>query len=141
MLVTEESQEVFPPCGLQIVLKPAASMLIIYNSVANAAKIIILYYKPGEPMWPEPKGVRSKEILISCKRSSSVRASYLTCHVRPCSLPSYFGRAFYPSIGGPVHKYRTRSQVEGILHKFSVHTYSSYSLWAGIVKKREFVNL
>ena len=52
--------------------------------LANAAKIIILYYKPAEPMWPR------------AKRSLSVCASYLTCHVRPCSLPSYFGRAFYP---------------------------------------------
>ena len=44
------------------------------------------------------------------------------------------------STGGPVHTYRTRSQVEGILHACSVHTYSSCSLWAGIVN-REIVNL
>ena len=69
--------------------------MVAQFGLANAAKII-LYYKPAEPMWPLAIGVRSKEILISCKRSSSVRASYLTCHVRPCSLPSYFGRAFYP---------------------------------------------
>ena len=31
---------------------------------------------------------------------------------------------------GPVHTYRTRSQVEGPLHACSVHIYSSCSLWA-----------
>ena len=76
--------------------------MVAQFGLANAAKIIILYYKNHNIIsllsrcGPEPEGVRSKEILISCKRSSSVRASYLTCHVRPCSLPSYFGRAFYP---------------------------------------------
>ena len=37
------------------------------------------------------------------------------------------------SVGGPVHTYRTRSQVEGPLHACSVHMYISCSLWAGIV--------
>ena len=39
------------------------------------------------------------------------------------------------SAGGPVHTYRTRSQVEGLLHACFVHTYSSCSLWAGIVNR------
>ena len=34
------------------------------------------------------------------------------------------------SFGGPVHTYRTRSQVEGPLHVCPVHMYSSCSLWA-----------
>ena len=33
---------------------------------------------------------------LSCKRSSSVRASYLVYFVRPCSLSNYCVRAFYP---------------------------------------------
>ena len=36
-----------------------------------------------------------KEKLLSCKRSSSVRASYLICYVRPCCLSIHFVRAFY----------------------------------------------
>ena len=42
--------------------------------------------------------------------------------------------------GGPVYMYLTRSQVEGLLHARSIHTYSSSSLWAGIVD-RVIVNL
>ena len=34
------------------------------------------------------------------------------------------------SVGGPIHRYRTHSQVEGLLHACSVHMYSSCSLWA-----------
>ena len=44
------------------------------------------------------------------------------------------------SVGGPVHMYGTRSQVEGLLHACSVLTYSFCSLWTGIVD-REIVNL
>ena len=39
------------------------------------------------------------------------------------------------SAGGSVHMYRTSSQVDGLLHACSVHTYSSCSLWAGIVDR------
>ena len=42
--------------------------------------------------------------------------------------------------GGPVHTYKTRSQVEGLLHECKVHTFSPCSLWAGIVNT-EIVNL
>ena len=58
--------------GLQIVLTPAASMLIIYNSVANAAKIIISYYKPAEPMWlrarrrPQQRNIDFLQKIIVC---------------------------------------------------------------------------
>ena len=34
------------------------------------------------------------------------------------------------SVGGPVHTYRTRLQVEGPLHACTVHMYSSCSHWA-----------
>ena len=37
------------------------------------------------------------------------------------------------SVGGPVHTYMTRSQVEKALNACSVHMYSSCSLWAVIV--------
>ena len=39
------------------------------------------------------------------------------------------------SAGGPVHTYQTPSQVEGLLHACSVHTYSSCSFLAGIVNR------
>ena len=44
------------------------------------------------------------------------------------------------SVGGHVHTYRTRSQVEGLFHVCSIHMYSSCSLWPGIVN-REILNL
>ena len=40
------------------------------------------------------------------------------------------------SVGGPVHTYRTRSQLQGPLHARSVHIYSSCSLWAVTVYLR-----
>ena len=49
-----------------------------------------------------------------------------------------FTRGVTISVGGLV-QYRTCSQVEGILHVFSVHSYSC-SLWAGIVN-RAILNL
>ena len=45
------------------------------------------------------------------------------------------GMAWYMSVGGSVDTYRTRSQVEGLLLACSAHTYSSCSLWAGIVNR------
>ena len=46
------------------------------------------------------------------------------------------------SVESPVQTYRTRSQVEGILHACSGHTYTSCSFWAGIEDKRycEFID-
>ena len=44
------------------------------------------------------------------------------------------------SVGGPVHTYRTRSQVEWPLHACSVHMYNSCLLWA-VTVNREVVNI
>ena len=49
-----------------------------------------------------------KEKLLSCKRSSSVRASYLICFVRPCSLSncscilSFFQICKFSGLSGPM---------------------------------------
>ena len=44
------------------------------------------------------------------------------------------------SVGGPVHTYRTHSQVKWLLHACSDHMYSSYSLWA-VTVHWEIVNI
>ena len=66
----------------------------------------------------------------------------ITCFkALPWAVPrSHVAMEWPMAVGGPVHRYRTRSKVESLLRACSVHTYSSCSLWTGIVD-REIVNL
>ena len=64
--------------------------------LANAAKIIILYYKPAEPMWPRARRRPQQRNIDFLQKIIVCPCILSTCHVHPCSLPSYFGRAFYP---------------------------------------------
>ena len=87
--VSTEKNARFPILGNAHYLNTSCISCKYVYKVVRAAKIILISLLSR---W-DP---RSREQLLSCKRSLSVRASYLTCFVRPCSLSIYFVCAFYP---------------------------------------------